>query len=192
MRRPFRRCPFRVRTAAVLRVLVLLSLCALLLWSCGPEAHLNCSGADPVFKVVLKLMARPLPQDIVVTVEYGGSGKEEFRLSDPRAKHEVMFCRVADDTGAPIDGSVPEATGAAGATGATDDIGAGGAGGAGGAATDPDLPAPVAALYCELYTAGYTDLLVTGSGFAPAAYPLSPKNSLCTVEAEFVLDAPQG
>jgi len=176
----------------VLRVLVVLSLFALLLWSCGPEAHLNCSGADPVFKVVLKLMARPLPQDIVVTVEYGGSGKEEFRLSNPRAKHEVLFCRVADETGAPIDGSAPEATeatGAAGATGAADDIGAGGAGGA---ATDSDQPAPVAALYCELYTAGYTDLQVTGSGFAPQAYPLSPKNSLCTVEEGFVLDAPQG
>lgn len=142
-----------------------------------------------MFKVVLKLMARPLPQDIVVTVEYGGSGKEEFRLANPRAKHEVMFCRVADETGAPIDGSAPEATGAAGAASAADDIAAGGAGGA---ATDPDQPAPVAALYCELYTAGYTDLQVTGSGFAPAARPLSPKNSLCTVEEEFVLDAPQG
>ena len=142
-----------------------------------------------MFKVVLKLMARPLPQNIVVTVEYGGSGKEEFRLSNPRAKHEVLFCRVADETGAPIDGSAPEATGAAGATGAADDIGAGGAGGA---ATDSDQPAPVAALYCELYTAGYTDLEVTGSGFVPVAYRLSPKNSLCTVEEEFVLDAPQG
>jgi hypothetical protein len=145
-----------------------------------------------VFKVVLKLMARPLPQDIVVTVEYGGSGKEEFRLSNLRAKHEVLFCRVANETGAPIDGSAPEATGAAGTTGSADDIGASGAGGAGGAATDSDQPAPVAALYCELYTAGYTDLEVTGSGFAAAPYPLSPKTSLCTVTEEFVLDAPQG
>lgn len=134
-----------------------------------------------MFKVVLKLMARPLPRDLVVTVEYGGSSQETFRLADTRAKHQVLFCRVADEQGAPIDASAAEAKDAPDASGE---------GGAGGAA--PDSEPPVAALYCELYTAGYTDLGVTGSGFAAQAIPLSPKDSLCTVEAEYVLDAPQG
>lgn len=174
----------------MLRILIWLSLLALLLWSCGPDNEQSCSGAEPAFKVVLRLMARPLPADTVMRVSYAGSGMEEFRLSAPNAQHAVTFCQVADENGAPLDGSTAEVTGATGAAGAAGATGAPGAAGAAGAATDTDQPGVVAALYCELYTAGYTELKISGSGFASRTIQLAPKDKLCTVTSNLVLDAP--
>jgi len=162
----------------VLRVLPTLALGLLLLWSCGPDNQRTCSGEDPAFKVVLKLSARPLPADLVVRVAYAGAGKEVFRLADPNARHEVTFCHLADETGTPLDAST------------TEGIEAGGAAGAGGAAPDTGNPGQVAALYCELWTAGFTELNVSGTGFVTMDYDLTPKRNQCTVQKELVLDSP--
>jgi hypothetical protein len=159
-------------------------LLAFFLWSCGPDKLRTCSGEDPAFTVVLKLAARPLPADTVVHVTYAGSAKEDFRLSDPDARHKVTFCRPADKNGAPLDASAPETTlldgggGAAGAAGAT---------GSGAESLDPNV---VAALYCELWTAGFTELSISGSGFTTVDYDLTPKDDECTIEKECVLDSP--
>ncbi len=156
------------------RFLASLSLIALLLWSCGPDSR-TCSG--PNFRVTLKLTAGPLPADTVVHVTYAGSGMENFRLSDQRAPHKVAFCQVLDEDGAPLDAPASEVTGTAGAAGAGADSGDGAQG--------------VAAIYCELWTAGFTELKVSGTGFATVKYDLAPKEGLCTVdEPSLVLDSP--
>ena len=157
------------------RFIVSLSFVALLLGSCGPDSR-SCSG--PNFRVVLKLTAGPLPADTVVRVTYAGSAVEYFRLSDTSAPHnKVAFCQVADEKGTPLAPPGREAAGAAGAAGAVADSG------------EPE-PA-VAAIYCELWTGGFTELKVTGTGFDTVSYDLAPKRDLCTVdEPPFVLDSP--
>ena len=154
----------------MIRLLTSLALFALLLWSCGPDKP-TCTGQDPDFKVVLKLSARPLPPDTVVHVIYAGSGSEDFRLSEPGARHEVAFCQVADEDGVPLEASAPVIMGAAGAGG------------------EPETPPPVAeSIYCGLWTAGFTQIKVSGTGFATMAYDLS-KAGRCTVERRIVLDS---
>jgi hypothetical protein len=155
----------------VLRLLALLSLVALLLWSCGPDAR-TCSG--PNFRVVLQLLAGPLPADTVVQVTYGGSAVETFRLSNPGAPNKVVFCRIVDESGAVLDASTAVLMAAAGSAG------------------DSDQPAPeVAAIHCDLWTAGFTELKVTGAGFGTVITELVPKDGVCPVdEPVFLLDSP--
>ena len=159
------------------RVLTSLCLLAVVLWSCGPDKPRACSGQDPDFEIVLKLAGRPLPRDTVVRVTYAGSGVESYRLSQPDAKHEVTFCEKADENGVPLDAdaSASAAPGAAGTAGET---------------ADPQ-EAPVASLFCRLYTGGFTKLDISGSGFEPVSYQLAPKHDVCTVEEPpIVLDPP--
>lgn len=171
------------------RLLAFLSLCGLLVWGCGPDKLRDCSGAAPKFTVVLKLGARPLPADTVVHVSYAGSGKEDFRLSEPNAQLEVTFCQIANEDGSPLDASASASTGlgAAGAGGAAETGGASGAAGAAGAQNQPNT---VPALICKLFTAGFTSLEVSGSGFMTVHYDLTPDKELCTTEKVLVLDAP--
>jgi hypothetical protein len=161
----------------VFRVLISLAVLALLLWSCGPDSPSTCSEGDPDFKVVLKLAARPLPPDTVVHVTYAGAGTEDFRLSDRNARQEVAFCLVADELGVPLAKGAPQPMNDAEAAGA-----------AGAAGPSGDAPEQVLALYCEFYTAGFTRLKVSGSGFTTVDYQLAKKS--CTVNKEFVLDLP--
>jgi len=139
-------------------------------------------GGEPSFKVVLKLTNRPLPADTVVHVTYAGSAEEEFRLSDPKARHEVTFCQLVDEMGNPLDGSASTATGLDGIAGA-----AGAAGAAG-----SDNSSAVMSLYCELRTAGFTELEVSGSGFTTQDYELRPRDDRCALQREFTLDADAG
>ncbi|MEI9937121.1 MAG: hypothetical protein WDO69_07835 [Pseudomonadota bacterium] len=157
------------------RFLASMSLIALLLWSCGPDSPRACSGEDPDFTVVLKLSARPLPADTVVQVTYAGSAEEDYRLSDRNARHEVVFCQVADENGTPVDASAPDAVGGAGAAGAA------------GAGNAPDV---VESLFCAFYTAGFTHIKVSGSGFETVEYDLAPKGDVCTVNEPLTLDSP--
>lgn len=173
----------------MLRVSVVSILCALLICNCGPDKR-TCSGEEPAFRVVLKLANRPLPADTVVHVTYAGSGKEDFRLSHPDARLEVTFCRTVDENGMSFDasGAAPAAGG-----GSAEALGAAGAGGAAGAleaASDEDDSRAVTALACDLWTAGFTGLKVSGTGFATVEYELTPKQDRCTVEKAFVLDSP--
>jgi len=155
----------------VFRLLASLALLALLLWSCGPDKP-TCTGQDPDFKVVLKLLARPLPPDTVVHFIYAGSGSEDFRLSEPGARHEAAFCQVADENGDPLEASAPVITGAAGAGG------------------ESETPPPVVeSIYCALWTAGFTQIEVSGTGFTTMGYDLT-KAGRCTVERRIVLDSP--
>ena len=156
------------------RLFVSLCLLALLVWSCDPSDTATCSGSHPDFRIVLKLASAPLPADTTVHVTYAGSAEETFRLAEPNARHDVTFCQIADENGAPLDASAP-ASGAAGAAGA-----------------DSLEPANfVATLYCELWTSGYAQIKVSGSGFDTVKYELAPKEGLCTVdEPPFVLDSP--
>ena len=157
------------------RAFASLSLIALLLYSCVKDNPRPCSGQDPEFIVVLKLMGRPLPIDTVVHVTYAGAAEEKFRLSDPKALKDVTFCKLADQDGVPLEPSAPQAMGAAAAAGAA----------------DSDNPSQgVAALYCELYTGGSTQLKVSGTGFDTQDYDLAPSADLCTViPPPFVLDS---
>ena len=109
----------------------------------------------------------------MVHVVYAGSATEDFRLSDPKARHEVVFCEVADENGVPLAPSAQEPTGAAGAAGAAD-----------------DSPRAVQSLYCRLFTAGFTQLIVSGSGFTTVKYDLALKDGECSVVKPFVLDSP--
>ena len=143
------------------------AVASLLLLSCGPDKR-PCSGVHPDFEVVLKLSGRSLPPDTVVHVTYGGSGMEDYRLAVAAAdaKPTVLFCRVADDAGEPLDASLA----AAGAPG--------------------DDPSPVAALYCELWTGGFTTLEVHGSGIDPKSFELTPRPRECPVIRTLTLDTP--
>ena len=175
-----------------------MSAFALLLWSCGPDKPRTCQGDDPKFKVLIRLGARPLPSDTVVHVTYAGSAKEAFRLSDPKAQLDVTFCQAVNLDGTPFDSSRPAETGldgavgAAGAAGAEGTAGAAGTTGAAGAAGAPAAPNDhsVPALYCQLFTAGFTELEISGSGFMTVDYELTPNKEHCVLEKEFVLDAP--
>ncbi|HET7545928.1 MAG TPA: hypothetical protein VFK05_38935 [Polyangiaceae bacterium] len=159
----------------MIRLLGLLSAFALALYSCGAVKPRSCSSEEPEFKVVLKLGARPLPPDTVVHVAYGGSGKEEFRLSDPSARLRVTFCCPADENGVPFADCALPGNSAAGAAGA-----------ASGSEDSPGVPA----LFCKLWTAGFTELEITGTGFMSVDYKLRPKEDTCIVERLLVLDAP--
>lgn len=147
-------------------------LATVLLLGCGPNPR--CSGTEPHFVVVLKLAARPLPSDTVVHVTYGGSGREAYRLSAPNSVHEVVFCRPANAAGDPLTDPA----------GSPDALDAGDAGA--GAAAQP----PVDALYCELWTGGFTKLEVSASGLPTTEYDLAPREKQCTVTRTIVLDAP--
>jgi len=161
----------------VFRILASFASSALLLWSCSSDSRITCSGQEPDFIAVLKLAGRPLPADTLVHVVYAGSGFEDFRLADPHAPHEVAFCQVADENGVPLDPSAQAPTDA-------DAAGAAGAAGSG------DSPPVVESLYCKLWTKGFTQLRVSGSGFATAEYDLTPKEGQCTGLVVKVLDSP--
>jgi len=124
--------------------------------------------------VVLKLSNRPLPANTVVHVTYAGSAEEDFRLSEPNARHEVTFCQFADENGTRLADSASTATGLDGAAGA--------------AGAQSDASTAVASLYCELRTSGFTELEVSGSGFITQDYELRPRDDRCTLEREFILD----
>lgn len=128
--------------------------------------------------VILKLGSRPLPPDTVVRVTYGGSGKEEYRLSEPNAVHEVVFCRPANAQGEPL---------------ATErEAGVGAAGDDGSAPPMSDAPDEVESLYCELWTGGFTELAANASGLMTMQYELRPQSRECTVRKTIVLDSPDG
>lgn len=148
------------------------ALATVLLLGCGPNAR--CSGAQPNFVVLLKLAARPLPSDTVVHVTYGGSGVEDYRLSEPNAVHEVVFCRPAKADGSPVDALQFDA----GGEGSAADAGAS-------SGTDE-----ATAVYCELWTGGFTKLQVTASTLPTSSYELARRDKQCTVTETIVLDSP--
>jgi len=130
---------------------------------CGPDKK-QCTGPHPDFVVLLELMNRPLPPDIVVHVTYGGSGMEDFSLARA-TNHEVVFCRVASADG----GVVADAGSDAGAA---------------------EAPAEVEAISCELWTGGYAKIEVSAATVPSVQYDLAPREQQCTVSQTLVLDRP--
>ena len=151
------------------RSCVWLMISGLLAMGCGPDRP-DCTGPHPDFRVVLELSNRSLAPDTVVHVTYGGSGMEDYSVSNPTADHEVVFCRPATlDGGVPVDASV---TSVAGASGEDD--------------------SSVEALYCELWTGGFAKLQVGSASFMSMSFDLAPREHECTVVQTIVLDSPDG
>jgi hypothetical protein len=66
----------------------------------------TCSGLEPAFALLIVAEDGPLPDDLRLSVTYGG-GIEEFVLADTERTGEVVFCAPSDrDGGAP---SMPDA-----------------------------------------------------------------------------------
>ncbi|MES1173765.1 MAG: hypothetical protein ABUL62_05500 [Myxococcales bacterium] len=149
----------------MLRQAVLGMLGVLLFSGCGPDKP-RCSGPHPDFNVIIKFSNRPLPADTIVHVTYGGSGMEEYNLASP-GNQEVVFCQVADADGHPLEASAP-LEGAAGEGNSE----------------------PVQALFCALWTGGYSKVEVRSASVAPLVYPLSPRERVCTVDESILLDLP--
>jgi len=148
----------------VLRHAALGTLGWLFFSGCGPDKP-RCSGPHADFSVVVKFANKPLPPDTIVHVTYGGSGMEEYNLAAP-GNQEVVFCRVADADGIPLDASAPS-QGAAGEGNAE----------------------PVQSLACDLWTGGYSKVEVLSAGVAPMVHNLSPREHECTVKELILLDA---
>lgn len=149
----------------MLRHVALALLGWLMLPGCGPTKP-ECSAPHADFIVLLKFANRPLPADTSVHVTYGGSGMEVYDLADP-GTHEVVFCDPADASGRTLDASVQ--------------------GAAGESAGDSE---PVAALSCQLWTAGYCTVQVSGTGLPSTTFALSPREHVCTVDETLLLDPP--
>lgn len=153
-------------------------LLALLFLSCkdDPAEPADC-GDTPDFIVVISALDAPLPLDTVVSVEYGGTGTEEYRIPDV-VDHKVLFCDPSDR-----EGNLVEA--AAGGHGG-ETSGPGGQGGAGGKHA-------LEALRCELWTRGPATVTVATKAYpAPEPLSLEAKRGQCTVESEIVLQRDDG
>ena len=147
-----------------------MTMVGLTLLGCGPDRP-KCTGSNPDFKITIKLSDRELPEDTVVHVTYGGTGKEDYVLAAPGVP-EVVFCTPADGNGRPIDSSpMVEAAGASDTS---------------------NEAVPVRELACTLWTGGYAKLRVSGTGLdADTSYPLTPTDA-CVVTRTIVLDSPDG
>ncbi len=137
----------------------------LLLIGCGPNKP-ECAQPHADFQVLIKFANRALPPDTVVHVTYGGSGTEDYRLADP-GHQEVVFCEPADAEGNELDAS-SAVEGSAG----------------------EGNSAPVLALSCALWTGGYSKVEVSGTGVTTTTRDLSPREHVCTLQDEILLDPP--
>jgi hypothetical protein len=144
---------------------------------CGSDPHPTepCASGIPDFEVLIQAAEGPLPEDLLVRVEYGG-GEEEYVLANPGTP-VVMFCRHADRERNATDAG----------TG-----GAGGEGGGGGEGGTTNLRG-VEALLCEIWSFGSARVEVETQAY-PMTMPLelTRKQEMCTVKAELELSLPDG
>jgi hypothetical protein len=94
----------RVWSSLVVGALVLLA-------GCGPDRRRDqCVAAHPNFVVLITApTGKALPADLTVTLHYGGSSTEEYRLNQSGTQ-QVLFCRTAALDGGVItvaDGAAP-------------------------------------------------------------------------------------
>jgi hypothetical protein len=142
---------------------------------CGSDPHPRepCQSGIADFEVLIQATDGPLPDDLVVRVEYGG-GEEEYVLAHPLTP-EVMFCRHSDrDRNALMDaGAIGNGSG-----------GEGGGGGEGGVHG-------VEALLCEIWSFGAARVEVETMAY-PMTMPLelTRKQGVCTVKANIDLSLP--
>jgi len=125
----------------------------------------------------------PLPEDLIVRIEYGG-GEEEYVLANPGTEQKALFCDPADRDGNVIEAGAPAPNGTGG-------IGAGG-GGAGGESGAPSV-GPVEALFCRIWSFGPARIEVETVMY-PMVEPLdlTHEQDVCTGKAELELEMPDG
>ncbi|MEO8906148.1 MAG: hypothetical protein ABI627_31890 [Polyangiaceae bacterium] len=152
-----------------------MTIAGMVLLSCGPDRP-KCMGSNADFVVTLKLSDRALPNDLVVHVQYGGAGTEDYVLAAPTTP-EVVFCFPADENGKQIARSSAAAEG--------------GDSGSAGVGASPGEDQPVPEVVCSLWTGGYATLQASGTGLDATSHPLSPTNA-CIVQHTIVLDSPDG
>jgi hypothetical protein len=143
---------------------------------CGadrPQAP-PCRSGIPDFEVLITAADGPLPEDLLVRLEYGG-GEEEYVLANPGTQ-AVIFCRHSDRNRNVLLGD-----GGAG--------GEAGASGHGGAASVHD----VEALLCQIWSFGSARGVVETAAY-PMTMPLelTRKQGVCTVKADLELSLPDG
>lgn len=69
-----------------------------------------CPPPRPAFSLTIRAVdGRELAQDTTIDVSYGGSGREQFSLSQPRTEGRVVFCETPTDDDR-ADGGAPDAT----------------------------------------------------------------------------------
>jgi hypothetical protein len=145
---------------------------------CGSDPHPTepCESGIPDFEVLIQAAEGPLPNDLLVRVEYGG-GEEEYVLANPGTP-VVMFCHHADRQRNTLS-----------------DAGLGGAGGEGGSGGEGGATATqgVEALLCEIWSFGSARVEVETMAY-PMTLPLelTRKQDVCTVKAELELALPDG
>ena len=94
---------------------------------------------EPAFLLTLRAVPGPLPEDIELTVEFGG-GSESYKLADPVHSQETVLCEIeTEDAGTSAEGGV-EAGADAGAS-------------------------PAVALHCEVWSQGAAKVTVTATGY---------------------------
>jgi hypothetical protein len=145
---------------------------------CGSDPHPKepCQTGIADFEVLIQAAEGPLPDDLVVRVEYGG-GDEEYVLASPGTP-VVMFCRHSDRERNPLMDGGTSWHGSGGQSGG---------GGEGGGASVHD----VEALLCEIWSFGAARIEVETAAY-PMTTPLelTRKQGACTVEAELELSLP--
>jgi hypothetical protein len=145
---------------------------------CGSDPYPKepCQNGIPDFEVLIQAAEGPLPEDLLVRLEFG-AGEEEYLLANPGTRM-VLFCWHADR-----EGNVSKDAGMGGAGGN------GGGGGEGGAASVRG----VEALLCEIWSFGSARVKVETLAY-PMTMPLelTRKQDMCTVRAEVELSLPDG
>lgn len=144
---------------------------------CGsdPQPMEPCTHGIADFELLITAADQPLPEDLVVRVEYGG-GEEFYVLANP-GNQDIIFCKHADrERNLLPDGGAGSGSGGEGG-------GDGEGGGAGARAVE--------ALLCEIWSFGSARVEVQ-----TAAYPMTEplqlvrKRDVCTVKAELELSQP--
>jgi hypothetical protein len=143
---------------------------------CGSDPHPTepCVYGIPDFEVLIQAEDGPLPEDLLVRLEYGG-GEEEYLLANP-SELRVMFCRHADRQ-----------------RNALMDAGLGGSGGEGGGEGGAAGAQAVEALLCEIWSFGSARIEVETMAYPPLLpLELTRKQDVCTVKADLELSLPDG
>lgn len=158
---------------------------AAIIVACGsdPKPTEPCTEGRPDFELLIKAAVGPLPEDLIVRVEYGG-GEEEYVLANPATDPRVIFCDPSDRDGNVIDAGTPAPNGVGGAG-----AGAGGAGGEGGAPSR----GPAEALFCGIWSFGPATIELETVAY-PMVEPLdlTHKDGVCTGQAELKLEMSDG
>lgn len=198
-----------MRSRLIASLALFTSAAVLMAPACGPDPKpLDCPEPHPAFDVLVVAPDGPLPPDLKLSVRYGGSSEEIYRLGVP-GERQVVFCRASgtdggvlstpEDAGSDADASL-EGRGEGGGGGNHAELEGGAAGQSAGAAgrgsdghggqggqseggssgiLSSDEGWP--GLRCELYTEGPATIELEATGFEPEIRELRLSPKVCTV-----------